>query len=213
MTLQDPEAMGLCSFLPSPFSSTLFPVSFPLPSVLTSSSSFLPYSSLIFTFVCFISLIRSLSIWIVWSPLQKWILGWKKSEFWETSCHPWIFTNQHKCVSCSPQNLTASCTALWGLAKRTNLFVLHVSPRFPYLVSLKRQGKIREPKPHCAPLQRLWWSWGLRTRPSGSVSAAQSAQLERAHQGHPLCINLGGSFSLSLISCFFAAKSTHSSDN
>lgn len=108
-----------------------------------------PLFSLLF---CFTFLIRSLSIWMVWSLLQKWIPGGKKSKFWETSCHPWICTNQHKCVCWSPRGLTIPCTALWGLAKRTILCECNMFPSFPSFCDLKETGKNQRTKVmQCSP--------------------------------------------------------------
>ena len=68
------------------------------------------------------------------------------------------------------------CTV--GLAKRTIVCVCATCfPHFLHFVTLKRQGKTREPKSRSAPLQRLWWSWGLRTHAPASESATQPAQL------------------------------------
>ena len=141
MMLQDP--LGLMpSALPFPFAVCppfLFPV----------SSLFLPYFH--FCFALLFSLEVSPFEWFgVFYKNEFW--EGKKSKFWETSCHPWICTNQHKCVCWSPRGLTIPCTALWGLAKRTILCECNMFPSFPSFCDLKETGKNQRTKVmQCSP--------------------------------------------------------------
>lgn len=134
-----------------------------------------------------------------------------KSEFWETSCHPWICTNQHKCVCWSPRGLTIPCTALWGLAKRIVLCESNRFPHFLHFVTLKRQ-ETREPKSCSAPSKDCEMELGFENPCSCIWVSNSPAQLDSACQGCP-CVLTSATLSPSLTAVSLPKSYTHSSDN
>lgn len=194
MMLQDPT--GPHAFSPSLslccLSSFLFPSFFLIP----------PYFHFCF---CFTFLIRSLSMWMVWSLLQKCI---QEEEKKRRFCHLVILgsVQTNTSVFAELSGLTIHA-ALWGLAKEQFCVSATGFPHFIHFVTLKRQGKTREPKSCSAPPKT---AMELRfENPCSCIWVSNSASSAGQRiQGCPLCINLCDSHSPIAHQLFLAAKRT-----